>query len=71
MKTKRKKKADEFTNLWPTTWLWMGSMEEQTGDLDLNCRFPILFRKMKAKEYMPRNQWKGLELVVSKFLGER
>ena len=30
-----------------------------------------LTRKMKAKEYMPRNQWKGLELLVSKVLGER
>ena len=30
-----------------------------------------LARKMKAKEYMPRNQWKGLELLVSKVLGER
>ena len=30
-----------------------------------------LNRKMKAKEYMPRNQWKGLELLVSKVLGER
>ena len=32
--------------------------------------FPLT-RKMKAKEYMPRNQWKGLELLVSKVLGER
>ena len=30
-----------------------------------------LTRKMKAKEYMPRNQWKGLELLVSMVLGER
>ena len=30
-----------------------------------------LTRKIKAKEYMPRNQWKGLELLVSKVLGER
>ena len=32
---------------------------------------PSLTKKMKAKEYMPRNQWKGLELLVSKVLGER
>ena len=31
----------------------------------------ILARKTKAKEYMPRNQWKGLELVASKVVGER
>lgn len=29
----------------------------------------ILARKTKAKEYMPRNQWKGLELAVQKLIG--
>ena len=38
---------------------------------DGNLHSFSLTRKMKAKEYMPRNQWKGLELLVSKVLGER
>ena len=38
---------------------------------DGNLHSFFLTRKMKAKEYMPRNQWKGLELLVSKVLGER
>ena len=38
---------------------------------DGNLHSLSLTRKMKAKEYMPRNQWKGLELLVSKVLGER
>ena len=29
----------------------------------------ILARKTKTKEYMPRNQWKGLELGVYKLTG--
>ena len=34
--------------------------------------FFILARKRtKAKEYRPRNQWKGAELLMSKFLAEK